>query len=142
MQEERTRALATARLVVLLIYVVCLIVFPPLGRLLGSQARMPPDGLRLLSLVLTVVAVAEYGSSLFLEQNLLSGRSSAAGSPSPAAAAIIVASLGASIAIYGFVLALLGAARWSMFFYALALLHGLHLGLRWYRYERAAREGP
>ena len=53
-------------------------------------------------------------------------------------AAILVAAIGESMAVSGLVLALLGVNAWALALYALCLLHGIHLALRWPDYEHAA----
>jgi len=46
--------------------------------------------------------------------------------------------LGASLAVYGLVLAVLGAPGWGYVLFVLCLVQGMHLMIRWPDYERAA----
>ncbi|UCC67044.1 MAG: hypothetical protein JSV79_07790, partial [Armatimonadota bacterium] len=94
-----------------------------------------------VTLVLGTVAAVDYVLSLVLEQRLLARR--AAGGHSPVVtAAVLVAAFGVSLAVYGLVLTLLGEPKWGALLYVLCALHGLHLMIRWPRYERVVRGGP
>lgn len=62
-----------------------------------------------------------------------------AAEPRAATAAIIVSALGVSLAVYGVVLALLSLTTFAWYLYGLCAVHGIHLQLRWDRYEEAAR---
>ena len=142
MERETKRGLARAQLVATLIYVVPLVVFPMVGRMVKVNATLDAEGLRVLALALGVAGVADYGISLFLEQRMLAragAEAEAEGSQNPVMiAALVVASMGASLAVYGLVLTLLGAPGWGAALYVLCAAHGLHLMIRWPRYARAA----
>jgi len=144
METDTARPLATARCIATLLYVLPLILFPIIGRMVKLQAVPKPEVLRLLGVALLVVGLADYAVSLFLEQKMLA---QAARAPRPAptqvlTAAIVVASFGASLAIYGLVITLLGAPGWGAVLYVICAVHGLHLMVRWPRYERAVEREP
>jgi hypothetical protein len=133
--------MSQARFIAIAIYLSGLVVLPSLGLWIKPPRPAPGELLRLLPLVFLVVAVTEYGLSLFLEARLLSVRIRPKQSQSPPfAAAIVSAAMGASIAIYGFVLGLLGAPGWAPVFYLASLIHGVHLMVRWPNLERAAEQ--
>lgn len=98
--------------------------------------------------VLLAVAILEYMASLILEAQLIregklreTARTMSAGSLESAAIvpAVVISAFGVSIAVYGMVLGLLGYWPWPWYFYGLGALHGIHLQLRWDRYEEAVR---
>jgi len=98
--------------------------------------------------IMVGVGIADYVVSLAIEGSLLgppssrgSDRAMSAGLGDQRAAtvAIIVSAVGASIAIYGLVLALLGFGKEAGLLYGLGALHGIHLQLRWDRYEEATQ---
>lgn len=133
-------------MIALFMYVGTVPVLAVVGSFVRSTATGIPD---ILAWILLVVAVADYGVSLSLEGYLLSEprlRQTAQRRPSgrPEGAAVIVAvitsAFGVSIAIYGLLLGLLSFATWPWYFYGLAALHGIHLQLRWDRYEDAVRK--
>jgi hypothetical protein len=121
-------------------YVGPLVVFPYIGRYVEPGVTLDAEMLRVLGLVLGVVGLADYGVSLWLERLMLRRAREAgeAAGKTVASTAIIVAALGVSLAVYGLVLTLLGAPGWGTAFYVLCAAHGLHLLLRWPRYESAA----
>jgi hypothetical protein len=139
--------LDVARAISAMMYLGALAACVVVGAMLKPR---PVSGLpQILPWLLLVVAVADYGVSLAIEGVLLSGKGgkaapgtlSAAPEGRAATATIVVSAFGVSIGIYGIVLAFLSLPRWSWAFYALCLLHGIHLQLRWDRYEEAARRG-
>ena len=146
MESEGRRALATARWIVTLTYVVALVVLPMAGRLFQVQAAIDAEELRILAFVLAMVALGDYAISLLLEHRLLAQARAAAetksGHDSVVTTAVVVAALGASLAVYGLVLTLLGAPMWGAVCYVLCAIHGLHLMIRWPRYQRAAERAP
>lgn len=145
METKTAKNLATARWIVISMYLVPLAIFPILGRTLELDVAVGAEELRILSFVLGMVALGDYALSLLLERKLLAqARAGEArtGSSPLLAAAVVVAALGASIAIYGLVLTLLGAPRWGDACYILCAVHGLHLAIRWPRYQRIAEGAP
>ncbi len=140
MEGDGRRGLARAQLVATLIYVVPLVVFPMVGRMVKVSATVDGESLRVLALALGVVGAADYGISLFLEQRMLArGRTGGTTAASAVfSTAVVVASFGASLAVYGLVLTLVGAPGWGAALYVLCAAHGLHLMIRWPRYARAA----
>lgn len=138
MEADARARLTTARWIAIAMYGSPLIAFPYVGRYVRPEVTVTPETLRVLALVLGAVAVADYAISLWLETKLLA-RVQADGRVSRAVTAIvIVAAFGVSLGVYGLVLSLLGARGWGAAFYVLCAAHGLHLLLRWPRYERAA----
>jgi len=146
MESDARRVLATARWIVTLMYVVPLVVFPVVGRMVKVGAAVDAEGLRVLALVLGIVGLGDYAISLVLEQRFLAQARARAetksGHNAVVTAALVVAALGASLAVYGLVLTLLGAPKWGSLFYVLCAAHGLHLMVRWPRYARAAEGAP
>jgi hypothetical protein len=136
------RTLATARAIVTLLYVIPLVIFPFVPRLVGPEVSVGADALRVLAPALIVVGVMDYAISLFLEQKMLTQARVSRQHNQVATAAIVVAALGASLAVYGLVLTLLGAASWGAVLYVLCAAHGLHLIVRWPRYARATQGTP
>jgi len=142
MERESAKRLITTRWIVTMMYVGPLVVFQFVGRAVRPSPSLDPQTLGVLAAVLAVVGLTDYGLSLFLERWFL-GRSRAGGSAAPVVtSAFIVSALGASLAVYGIVLTLLGAPGWGAMFYVACALHGFHLMVRWPRYGRAARDTP
>lgn len=142
MERESAKQLITARWIVTMMYVGPLVVFQFVGRAIRPSPSLDPQTLGILAAVLAVVGMMDYGLSLFLERWLL-GRPRSGGSVAPVvSAAFIVSALGASLAVYGLVLTLLGAPWWGAMLYVACALHGFHLMVRWPRYERAVRDSP
>ncbi len=140
MEGDGRRELGRAQFVATLIYVVPLVVFPMVGRLVKTKPAMDAESVGILAIALLAVSVADYGISLFLEQRMLA-RARSSGTTAASAVfstAAVVASFGASLAVYGLVLTLLGAPGWGAALYVLCAVHGLHLMIRWPRYARAA----
>jgi hypothetical protein len=135
------QVLAAARWIATLMYVVALVVFQLVGRLVAVPVELDATTMRVLAYALLAVGIMDYGLSLFLERKLLAraraGGAQAASSVVPAA--LIVSALGVSLAVYGLVLTLLGAPAWGAVFYMLCAVHGLHLIIRWPDYARAAQ---
>ncbi len=142
MESGAGRALATARWIVTLVYVVPLVVFPMVGRIVQMGRTMEAEALRVVALVLVVVGLADYALSLALERRFLARARAEAetdrGRNAVVTAALVVAALGASPAVYGLVLTLMGAPTWGSACYVLCAVHGLHLMVRWPAYQRAA----
>ena len=142
MERESAKRLMTARWIVTMMYVGPLVVFQFVGRAIRPSPSLDPQTLGILAAVLAVVGIMDYGLSLFLERWLL-GRPRSGGSVAPVvSAAFIVSALGASLAVYGLVLTLLGAPWWGAMLYVACAFHGFHLMVRWPRYERAVRDTP
>lgn len=137
MASEAARKLAGARWIAVGIYAAVLVIFPLVGRHVRLEASLDPAASRILLAALGMVAIADYALSLFLEERMLSGGGSGRRAP-PATTALVVASVGASLAAYGLVASLLIGQGSGFPFYALALVHWVHLMLRWPSYERAA----
>jgi fatty acid desaturase len=138
---EGTVPLTTVRWIAVAIYLCHLIAFQFAARMVKTQSPRDPEMLRLLLIMLVVVAVVDYGVSLWLERKQLAFARSSGGERGKAAvssAAIVVAALGASLAVYGMVLAVLGAPVWGYALFVLCLVYGMHLMIRWSNYERAA----
>ena len=144
MQGDSGRALAQARLIAMLVYAGPLVVFPIVGRAAKASVSVDAEVLPVLAAVLGVVGVVDYGLSLFIEEKMLARARSGGRQSQNAilATAVVVAAFGATLAVYGLVLTLLGAPGWGSAFYVLTAAHGLHLVLRWPRYERAAEGTP
>jgi hypothetical protein len=136
------KALATARWIATLMYVVALVAFQLVGRLVAVPVELDATTIKLLAYVLLVVGITDYGLSLFLEGKLLA-RARAGGvqvASAVVSAALIVSALGVSLAVYGLVLTLLGSPTWGALFYMLCAIHGLHLIIRWPSYASAAEQ--
>jgi hypothetical protein len=138
-------SLGTARIIALLMYLSV-----PVYAVVGEVAKLQrvSHAPSIVAWALFAVAIADYLLSLLFEAKLLSGqwtRQSAPASPprpsrsTPVAAAIIVSTFGVSIAIDGLVLRFLSFSTWPWYLYGLSILHGIHLQLRWDRYEEADR---
>jgi hypothetical protein len=139
MAPNQSTSLATTRWVIIMMYVGSLIVYPLIGANVKIAPSLSPDNVSLLGSVLLAVGLADYVISLFLERKLLAQARSHIGHGNPAGpAAFLVAALGVSLAVYGFVLTMLGAPSWGLALYALCFAHGVHLALRWPHYEHAA----
>jgi heme/copper-type cytochrome/quinol oxidase subunit 3 len=136
------KALATARWMATLMYVVALVVFQLAGRLAPAPVELDASTMTVLAYALLAVGIMDYGLSLFLEKKLLAKAQSGGADASGAvvSAALIVSALGVSLAVYGLVLTLLGAPTWGAVFYMLCAVHGLHLIIRWPDYARAAEQ--
>jgi hypothetical protein len=149
--QPRRRGLATAQWIVTLMYVVPLVVYPLVPRFVHPEVKLEATTLHALSYVLLLVSVVDYGVSLFVERLLLAkarpGAGSAGALTSPGSAtvvttALIVGAFGASLAVCGLVLTLLGARTWGAVLYVLCALHGLHLLTRWPAYVRVTEGAP
>lgn len=131
--------LRQARLIVAIMYAVVLVLIVvrpllPLPKPMGPQ----PD---LLLWVLAGTAAISYIVSLALETAMLGGarlrRSPTGAEATASGVAIMVAAYGVAIGIYGVVLGFLAMDAWCWYFYAAAVIHGLHQQLRWDKYEEA-----
>ena len=140
METDTARPLAKARCIATLLYVVPLVAFPILGRMVKLQAALKPEVLRLLGLVLLVVAILNYANSLFLEHKMLAQAAALRAQTQVLTAAIVVGAMGAALAVYGLGITLLGAPAWGAALYVMCAAHGLHLLIRWPRYEQAAKQ--
>ena len=145
MESDGRKALGMARLIAALLYVVPLVVFPMVGKAIQGSGGVDAATLPMLAVMLWLVGVVDYGVSLFLEGKMLrqaralGGKS---GRASVATALILVSAFGASLAVYGLLLTYLGSPSHGGMFYVLCAVHGLHLLIRWPRYERAVEESP
>jgi hypothetical protein len=96
-----------------------------LPQLAGARSAQPIPGI--FTQVLGLVAVADYIASLWVEKSVL-----ARAPQGQTVAPIITAAFGVSIAIYGIIVWLLGAAAaWFWGFVGLAALHWFHSAVRW-----------
>lgn len=144
METDSGRSLATARLVVIVVYAVGLVVYPLVGLLARVKAGVSSETLAVLGPVMLGVGVADYVASLVMERALLTAAGKAPVAQRPArlmTAAIVTAALGESVALFGLVVSLYGARGWGGLLYLLCLVHGLHLRMRWSQYESAAAGG-
>jgi len=141
--------LGIARIISAMMYLGSLAAYIVVGLVVKPASVIGIPGI--LPWLLLAVAIADYGVSLGLEGVLLRGKGWSKSAPGAAprtaegrasTTAIIVSAFGVSIAVYGVVIALLSFAKWPWLFYGLCLLHGIHLQLRWDRYEEAASRGP
>ncbi len=143
MSSKPQLSLGIAGWVAAAMYVAALVVLPLVGTFVKAPHPAPAASLRVLVPVFAAIAVGDYLVSLFLEHSLLSSiakrgtvfASTAVGSGN---VVVVVAALGASIALYGFILSMLGSARWPLFFYVLCFIHGVHLLARAQSFPRPA----
>ena len=137
--EQRDDTLGTARLIATLMYAGPLVVFPWVGRLATAGKLANPKVVGVLVPALVFVAVTDYVISLLIEARLLA-QARDVGEPKKAVitAAAVTSAFGASLAVYGLVMTLFGAAAWGAVFDVLCAVHGLHLMIRWPAYQRAA----
>ncbi len=136
--ETKSKALSTARLLATLIYVGPLVVFPWVTRMAKLPTPPSPKLVGVLVPALLFVAVTDYAISLFLEARLLKQARDLGAPQTLVTAAVTTASLGASLAVYGLIVTILGAPVWGAAFYMLCAVHGLHLMIRWPAYEQIA----
>ena len=137
---QRDSSLGTARLIATMMYVAPLVAFPWIGRLAKVGASLDSKVLPVLAAALLVVGIVDYGASLFLEAKLLGQARDARAPQSVVTAAVVTAAFGASLAVYGLVLTLLGARTWGSVLYVFCAVHGLHLIVRWPNYTQAAEQ--
>jgi len=78
--------------------------------------------------------------SLLVERRLLAQARDAGAPQSVVTAAVVTAAFGASLAVYGLVVTVLGAPAWGAAFYVLCAVHGLHLMIRWPSYAQAVEQ--
>jgi hypothetical protein len=138
MQGNRTLSLGVARWIVIALYFSGVVIYPVIGAAVTIRPAASAQALRLLGPLLLAAGVVDYIASLILERTLLSRARPATGGQTAAVTAVIVSAFGESLAIFGLVLSLLGLPNWGLALYALCFVHGVHLGLRWPHYERAA----
>jgi hypothetical protein len=137
--EQRGNTLGTARLIATVMYAGPLVVLPWVGRFATAGNVANPKVLGVLVPVLVFVAVTDYVISLLVEAKVLAQARDVAGPKKPViTAAAVTSAFGASLAVYGLVVTMLGAAAWGAAFYVLCAVHGLHLMIRWPRYAAAA----
>jgi hypothetical protein len=138
-------SLGTARVLSALMYVGVLAQGILVVPLFGSPVDV---NFPLLGWAMLGVGIADYAVSLFMEGLLLSekGWRKAAEGIAPqtaesrvAGTAIIISAFGGSLAVYGLVLARLSFPTFAWYLYGLCAVHGIHLHLRWDRYEEAVR---
>ncbi len=144
MEGDARRAVGTAQLVVISMYLTALVALPLIGRFAKTHISVGAGALAAVTAALLVAGIAEYGMSLWLEGKLLARARSGAARRGQhvVAAAVVVAALGESLAIYGLVLTLLGVPAWGAALYLLCAAHAFHLFLRWPRYVSAAEGAP
>jgi len=143
MERRQALSLPVARVLVIVVYATALVVYPAIGAMVKLPKALAPQTGQLLGIILLSVGGFEYLLSLWLERRLLA-RAAERGDPQAAvvSAAMVVAAMGESLSLFGLVLALLSANAWALALYALCLLHGIHLALRWPDYEYAAQQAP
>jgi hypothetical protein len=138
-------SLSSARLVSGLMYLCSLGAYILVGSVIRPQASV---NLPIFPWIMVGVGIADYVVSLVIEGALL-GRRSSRGSDRAMSAglgdqravtvATIVSAFGMGLGVYGLVVALLGFGKEAWILYGLCALHGIHLQLRWDRYEEAVR---
>jgi hypothetical protein len=138
MQGSRAVSLATARWIVIAMYFAAVVVYPAIGAMVKTTQLVPDGTLRLLPTLFLVMAGVDYVISLVLEASLLTQARRERNPTGAVTAAILTGSFGCSFGVFGLILGLLGARAWSMPFYALSLVHGVHLMIRWPSLERVA----
>jgi hypothetical protein len=138
--EQQQKALGTARLIATLLYVAPLVIFPWVGRSARVSASLDPKVLGILVPALLFVGMTDYVISLLVEGRLLAQARNAGAPQSVVTAAVVTAVFGASLAVYGLVVTVLGAPVWGGVFYVLCAVHGLHLMIRWPSYAQAVEQ--
>ena len=138
--EQQQKALGTARMIATLLYVAPLVIFPWIGRTAKVSASLDPKVLGILAPALLFVGVTDYVISLLVEGRLLAQARDAGAPQSVVTAAVVTAAFGASLAVYGLIVRLLGAPAWGAIFYVLCAVHGLHLMIRWPSYAQAVEQ--
>jgi F0F1-type ATP synthase membrane subunit c/vacuolar-type H+-ATPase subunit K len=138
--EQQHKMLGTARLIATLLYVAPLVIFPWVGRSARVSASLDPKVLGILVPALLFVGMTDYVISLLVEGRLLAQARDAGAPQSVVTAAVVTAAFGASLAVYGLVVTLLGAPAWGAVFYVLCAVHGLHLMIRWPSYAQAVEQ--
>jgi hypothetical protein len=136
--QTKQLSLSTARWIAIAIYFSGLVVYPIIGAMVKATPTLPVEAMRMLPLVLLGAATVGYVLSLIFEGMILA-HAKKANNPSGAANAVIVsAAFGETLAIGGLVLTLLGAGSWGIVLYALCFIHGVHLAIRWPKFEEVA----
>jgi len=98
-----------------------------------QASSVPSSALQVLAPVLALVALADYGASLWMERFMR-----ARGPQQQAAIPVVTAAFGVAIAIYGMIVWLLGASPgWFWFFVGLAAVHWFHSAVRWQNVQPA-----
>jgi len=138
--EQQQKALGTARLIATLLYAAPLVIFPWIGRTAKVSTSLDPKVLGILVPALLFVGVTDYVISLLVERRLLAQARDAGAPRSVVTAAVVTAAFGASLAVYGLVVTVLGAPAWGAAFYVLCAVHGLHLMIRWPSYAQAVEQ--
>jgi len=139
MKQRRGLSLPVVRVMLISLYLSALVACPAIGSAVKAGHPLSPQTGQLLGTILLVVGAADYAISLFLERHMLKrARSSADLQSAVPVTAILVGALGASLAGYGLVLSVFGVSGWALALYALCVLHGIHLAIRWPDYEEAA----
>jgi F0F1-type ATP synthase membrane subunit c/vacuolar-type H+-ATPase subunit K len=138
---EQQKALGTARLIATLTYAAPLVIFPWVGRMAIRLTPLEPKVQGILAPALLFVGVTDYVISLLVEARLLAQAREAGAARSVVTAAVVTSAFGASLAVYGLVVTLLGAPAWGAALYLLCAVHGLHLMMRWPSYAAAAEPG-
>ena len=137
---QRDSMLGRARLIATLLYVAPLVIFPWIGRTAKVSTSLDPKVLGILVPALLFVGVTDYVISLLVERRLLAQARDAGAPQSVVTAAVVTAAFGASLAVYGLVVTVLGAPAWGAAFYVLCAVHGLHLMIRWPSYAQAVEQ--
>jgi len=138
MQGSRAVSLTAARWIVIAMYFAAVVVYPAIGATVKTAQLVPAGTLRLLPTLFLVMAAVDYVISLVLEASALTQARRERNPAGAISAAIVTGSFGCSFGVFGLILGLLGARSWSIPFYALSLVHGVHLMIRWPNLERVA----
>ena len=127
-------SLSTARWIALAMYFTGLVVYPIVGAVVKLPPPAPPEVRRVLPMVFLIAGVMFYVASLVVERVMLAQARKSDSPLGAGNAAIVVAAFGEIPALFGLILTLLGAGRWSVVLYGLCFVHGVHLVLRWPKY--------
>ncbi len=143
MSSKPQLSLGAAGWIAAVMYLTGVVVLPLVGTFAKAPHPAPAAALRVMVPVLAIIAVGDYLVSLLLERSLLRSiakRGAVLGftTAGPGNVVVVTAALGASIALYGFILSILGSARWPLFFYGLCFIHGVHLLARAQSFPRPA----
>jgi hypothetical protein len=139
MKQRRGLSLPVVRLMLISLYLGAMVVCGVFSSAVKAGHSLSPETGQLLGIILLAVGAADYAFSLFLERHMLKrARSSADPQSAVPVIGILVGAVGASLASYGLVLSVFGVSGWALALYALCVLHGIHLAVRWPDYEEAA----
>jgi len=142
MTENRTLSLRAARWTVIAVYFAGLVVYPIVGFTVKLPHSVSGSLPAAVGPILLAMGIMDYFISLIVERAMLAQvRANPSRPAAVTTAAITVAALGESLALFGLFLSLLDMRQWGLALYALCLVHGVHLAIRWPGYEQAAELG-